>query len=325
MLSGKRTYNRLSAHIFRQFSKPSSVGSWSVAATLSGVQRTLEHLKTINTIEEFDTSLTDEQKSKMKRFLVYRSNPSENGDEPKLMSYYLDLSKTKPMYLDALIKIKDEYDPTLTFRRSCREGVCGSCAMTIEGKHTLACIKEIDKDLSKPVFITPLGHMFVLKDLVVDMTTFFSQYKVIEPYLKRKTPKEDLNKEYYQSKADRMKLDGLYECVLCASCTTSCPSYWWSGDKYLGPAVLMQAYRWIIDSRDEYTKERLDKLSNGKIAESCENIGMCSVTCPKHLNPQKAMQNLLSMLQDYRVEKFENNIPKPTNEQIKAHAEPSIT
>lgn len=170
------------------------------------------------------------------------------------------------MYLDALIKIKNEMDPTLTFRRSCREGVCGSCAMNLDGLHGLACIKQVPDDLNESSIITPLGHMFVLKDLVVDMTNFYSQYQSIQPFLKRTTPKAEGQSEYYQSQEDRYspeihlisrdKLDGLYECVLCASCSTSCPSYWWSPDQYLGPAVLMQAYRWIIDSRDEATDER---------------------------------------------------------------------
>lgn len=189
----------------------------------------------------------------MKRFLIYKYDPENPNDEPKYVSYYIDLKKIPPMYLDALLYVKDNLDSTLAFRRSCREGICGSCAMNCDGLHTLACIKEIDADLTKPALITPLGHMFVLKDLVVDMTNFYSQYKTIQPYLKRKEPKAEGQKEYYQSVEDRKKLDGLYECVLCACCSTSCPSYWWHPDEYLGPAVLMQAYRWVIDSRDQYT------------------------------------------------------------------------
>jgi len=158
------------------------------------------------------------------------------------------------MYLDALLYVKDFLDPTLSFRRSCREGICGSCAMNCDGLHTLACIREIDPDLTKPALITPLGHMFVLKDLVVDMTNFYTQYKTIQPYLKRKDVKKPGDKEYYQSVEDRKKLDGFYECVLCACCSTSCPSYWWHPDEYLGPSVLLQAYRWVIDSRDQYTE-----------------------------------------------------------------------
>ena len=201
------------------------------------------------------------------------------------MSYYVDLNDCGPMYLDALIYIKDKMDNTLSFRRSCREGVCGSCAMNLEGQHKLACIYPINKNLSDPCHITPLGHMFVIKDLVVDMTNFYAQYRSIEPFLKRKTPKKENDKEIYQSEEDRALLDGLYECVLCASCSTSCPSYWWKPDKYLGPAVLMQAYRWVNDSRDEYTDERLEQLSQGLKLDGCENIGICTLTCPKDLNP----------------------------------------
>lgn len=178
------------------------------------------------------------------------------------MSYYVDLKSIAPMYLDAILHIKDHQDSTLSLRRSCREGICGSCAMNCDGIHTLACIKPIDNDLSKPAIITPLGHMFVLKDLVVDMTNFYTQYKMIEPFLQRKNPKTDPTQEYYQSQEDRKLIDGLYECVLCACCSTSCPSYWWHPDRYLGPAVLMQAYRWIVDSRDEYRNERLEKIGN---------------------------------------------------------------
>lgn len=295
---------RLLAHqTLRRFGKAPEPSN-AISMTLKGLERTIEHLKHVNDIREFDPTLTEAEKKTMKRFLIYRTTPSESSDQPHLMSYYVDLSKCNPMYLDALIKIKDEMDSTLTFRRSCREGVCGSCAMQIEGKHTLACIKEINKDVGQPAIITPLSHMFVLKDLVVDMTTFYSQYKSIQPFLKRKTPKENPNLEYYQSEADRAKLDGLYECVLCASCTTGCPSYWWSSEEYLGPAVLMQAYRWIVDSRDEYTDERLDKLSRGITAESCQNIGFCTVTCPKHLDPQSALQNLLRMLAEHRERRY---------------------
>lgn len=282
-------------------------GQNAFTVTKDGVLSAINNVKNINEIHEFDPTLTEEQKQGMKRFLIYRSNPSDPEDQPKFYSYYVDLKKCNPMYLDALIKIKDEYDPSLTFRRSCREGVCGSCAMNIEGIHDLACIKAINKDLSQPVIITPLSHMFVLKDLVVDMTNFYSQYKKIQPFLKRKTAKADPNKEYYQSEEDREKLDGLYECVLCASCSTSCPSYWWHPEKYLGPAVLMQAYRWVIDSRDEYTDERLEFLGEGIQTEACENIGMCTVTCPKHLDPQKSIQNLLSLLKDFHKRKYETN------------------
>ena len=261
----------------------------------------------INYIEEFDKTLTDAKRAELKRFLIYRSNPGDPNDQPKFMSYYINVKDTKKMYLDALFKIKDTQDPTLAFRRSCREGICGSCAMNLNGLHGLACIKEFDDDLTKPAIISPLGHMFVLRDLVVDMTNFYTQYKMIEPYLQRKHVKTDTNKEYYQSKEDRHKLDGLYECVLCACCSTSCPSYWWHPDEYLGPAVLMQAYRWIIDSRDEYTEERLEQLSKGIRLDDCQNIGMCSFTCPKGLDPQTALQNLLRMVKELKNKKVDSD------------------
>ena len=268
--------------------------------TTESVGAAMKGLQDVNHIEEHNPNLTADEKLKMKRFLIYRSDPSYPDDEPRLMSYYIDLNRCAPMYLDALIKIKDEYDSSLSFRRSCREGVCGSCAMSIDGKHTLACLKAIDKDISKSSTITPLGHMFVVKDLVVDMTNFYAQYKTIQPFLKRKTPKKPNEKEYYQSEEDRAKLDGLYECVLCASCSTSCPSYWWHPDKYLGPAVLMQAYRWIVDSRDEYKDERLEYLSTNMKVSECQNIGMCSATCPKDLDPRAALQDLLKMIKEYQ-------------------------
>jgi succinate dehydrogenase (ubiquinone) iron-sulfur subunit len=274
-----------------------------ISQTTSSLKETIGGLKEMNTIIEYTPEYSDEQKKNMKRFLIYRSNPGDPNDKPHYASYYIDLKKTNPMYLDALIKIKEESDPTLTFRRSCREGVCGSCSMNVDGQHRLACICEIDKDLSSPAIITPLGHMFVLKDLVVDMTNFYSQYRSIQPYLKRKNPKKENEKEYYQSEEDRAKLDGLYECVLCASCSTSCPSYWWFPDKYLGPAVLMQAYRWIVDSRDEFTDERLEFLSRDHKADECQNIGICTLTCPKDLNPQKSIQHLLKMIKEYDMRK----------------------
>ena len=297
MLS-KSLYKLLPKSPMRCFSDKSGV-----TATVDSLGATVSGIKNINRIIEFDETLTAEQKKEMKRFLVYRSDPSNEDDEPSLVSYYIDLKKCNPMYLDALIKIKDEYDSSLSFRRSCREGVCGSCAMNIDGKHTLACLKHINKDISEESVITPLGHMFVVKDLVVDMTNFYAQYKTIQPYLLRKNQKTDNDTEYYQSEEDRAKLDGLYECVLCASCSTSCPSYWWHPDRYLGPAVLMQAYRWVVDSRDEFTDERLDFLSKDLKVSECQNIGNCTNTCPKDLNPQEAIQDLLRMIGDYNKRK----------------------
>jgi succinate dehydrogenase (ubiquinone) iron-sulfur subunit len=209
----------------------------------------------------------------------------------------VDLNACGPMVLDALIKIKNEVDPTLTFRRSCREGICGSCAMNIGGINTLACISKIDTNLGKTTNIYPLPHMYVVKDLVPDMANFYEQYRSIQPWLQRKNEKQSGSvQQYLQSVDDRQKLDGLYECILCACCSTSCPSYWWNGDKYLGPAVLMQAYRWIIDSRDEATAERLNKLKDPFSVYRCHTILNCTKTCPKGLNPGKAIAEIKKLL-----------------------------
>lgn len=220
----------------------------------------------------------------------------------------MDIKKFPPMFLDAILYIKNELDPTLSMRRSCREGICGSCAVNCDGLHTLACISGFNRDITKPTVITPLGHMFILKDLVVDMTNFYAQYKLIEPYLKRKTPKPQANKEYPQSPEERAILDGLYECVLCAACSTSCPSYWWHPDRYLGPAILQQAYRWIVDSRDEYTQERIERIAEDVRLDDCQQIGMCSFTCPKGLNPQLSLKNLMDMVKDFRKNRIEQEV-----------------
>lgn len=202
----------------------------------------------------------------------------------------MDLNDCGPMVLDALLKIKNEQDPTLTFRRSCREGICGSCAMNIDGVNTLACLSYIDQvTTSKASKIYPLPHMFVVKDLVPDMSNFYEQYRSIEPWLQPKDDKKLGQGEYLQSKDDRAKLDGMYECILCACCSTACPSYWWNADKYLGPAVLMQAYRWIQDSRDGKKSERLKELDDAFKLYRCHTIMNCSKVCPKHLNPGKAI------------------------------------
>ncbi len=198
------------------------------------------------------------------------------------------------MVLDALIKIKNEIDTTLTFRRSCREGICGSCAMNIDGTNTLACIRGID-EIKGDVAIYPLPHMPVVKDLVPDLTQFYAQYAAIEPWMRTQTPLRS-DQEQLQSKEDRARLDGLYECVLCACCSTSCPSYWWNSDRYLGPAILLQAYRWIVDSRDEYTGERLDALEDPFRLYRCHTIMNCTKTCPKHLNPAKAIAEVKKLL-----------------------------
>merc|ERR1712227_799428 len=202
------------------------------------------------------------------------------------------------MVLDALIKIKNDIDPTLTFRRSCREGICGSCSMNIDGVNNLACLAAINLDTNKETKIWPLPHMYVVKDLVPDMSNFYAQYRSIEPYLKKKGVKQaDMGKEsYLMSVEDRAKLDGLYECILCACCSTSCPSYWWNSDKYLGPAVLMQAYRWMIDSRDDKIGERLDKLRDPFSVYRCHTIMNCTKTCPKGLNPGRAIAEIKKLL-----------------------------
>lgn len=238
------------------------------------------------------------EKNNIVHFKIYRWDPEKN-QKPYLSTYPVNLNECGPMVLDALIKIKNEQDSTLTFRRSCREGICGSCAMNIEGTNTLACIHEINKKESS-IKIYPLPHMYIVKDLVPDLTNFYAQYKSVEPWLKRKsTDAED--KEIYQSKEDRVKLDELYECILCACCSTSCPSYWWHSEKYLGPAILLQSYRWIIDSRDEYTTERLRALEDPFKLYRCHTIMNCSKTCPKHLNPGKAIAKIKKQIHDYNV------------------------
>jgi len=226
---------------------------------------------------------------RIKTFQIYRWDP-DLPDKPRMQSYPVDLNACGPMVLDALLKIKNELDSTLTFRRSCREGICGSCAMNIDGGNGLACLNYIDSEVSKPTKIYPLPHMYVVKDLVPDMNNFYDQYKSIEPWLQSKQADSgDRSKEHIQSKEDRKKLDGMYECILCACCSTSCPSYWWNADKYLGPAVLMQAYRWISDSRDEKTAERLEQMKDPFKMYRCHTIMNCSKTCPKGLNPGKAI------------------------------------
>ncbi|KAM7509222.1 hypothetical protein LguiA_019675 [Lonicera macranthoides] len=230
---------------------------------------------------------TAKSTTNLKTFQIYRWSPN-NPTKPELKNYEIDLKDCGPMVLDALIKIKNEIDPTLTFRRSCREGICGSCAMNIDGCNGLACLTKIESGGDST--ITPLPHMFVIKDLVVDMTNFYNQYKSIEPWLKRKTKGE--GKEILQSKKDRAKLDGMYECILCACCSTSCPSYWWNPESYLGPAALLHANRWIMDSRDEYTKERLDAICDEFKLYRCHTILNCARACPKGLNPGKQINNI---------------------------------
>lgn len=229
----------------------------------------------------------------VRSFKIYRWSPDDEKN-PHTDTYDIDMDNCGPMVLDALIKIKNEIDPTLTFRRSCREGICGSCAMNIDGTNTLACTKGVD-ECKGDVAVYPLPHMSVVKDLVPDMTHFYAQYASVEPWLKTKTP-VSLAAERLQSKEDREKLDGLYECILCACCSTSCPSYWWNSDKYLGPAILLQSYRWLADSRDEATGERLDSLEDPFKLYRCHTIMNCTNTCPKGLNPGKAIGEIKKMI-----------------------------
>ena len=228
----------------------------------------------------------------LKTFKIYRWD-GDTGENPRVDTFEVDLDNCGPMVLDALIKIKNEIDSTVTFRRSCREGVCGSCAMNIDGTNSLACTKYIS-DVGGAVKIYPLPHMPVVKDLVPDLSTAYAQLASIEPWMKNQSPAPA--RERLQSPEERRKLDGLYECILCFCCSTSCPSYWWNGDRYLGPAILLQAYRWIIDSRDEDTGERLDQLEDPFRLYRCHTIMNCTKTCPKGLNPAGAIGEIKKLM-----------------------------
>merc|ERR1711862_629201 len=220
-----------------------------------------------------------------------------------------------PMILDALIKIKDQVDTTLAFRRSCREGICGSCAMNISGKNGLACLLYIEPS-PKPIEVQPLPHSYILKDLIPDMTNFYNQYKSIEPWLKRKEPKEAGQAEYFQSKEDRALLDGMYECILCACCMTSCPSYWWNPEFYLGPAVLMQAYRWVADSRDQYTNERLAWVNDTMRLYRCHGIMNCTNCCPKGLDPAKSIVQLKKFVSEQYTPEWEHKVAEEMKQNV---------
>jgi len=235
--------------------------------------------------------------SKLTEFHIYRWSPDDDQN-PRLDTYYVDRNSCGPMILDGLLYIKNHVDPTLTLRRSCREGICGSCAMNIDGSNTLACITGMD-EVKHPIKIYPLPSMPVVKDLVPDLNRFYAQHRSIEPWLQTVSPVPE--KEWLQSHEDRQKLDGLYECILCACCQTSCPSYWWNGDRYLGPAVLLQAYRWIADSRDEAKGERLDNLEDPFRLYRCHTIMNCAQTCPKGLNPAKAIAEIKKLMIERRV------------------------
>jgi len=242
------------------------------------------------TIQQGTPAPSSPKKPLIKKFAIYRWDPENPSVKPRMQTYEIDLNDCGPMVLDALLKIKNEMDPTLTFRRSCREGICGSCSMNIHGGNTLACTSKIERD-TNTLKIYPLPHMYVIKDLVPDMSQFYAQYRSIEPWLKQKNPPNE-HRENLQTKEDREKLDGLYECILCACCSTSCPSYWWNSDKYLGPAVLMQAYRWMADSRDGFGKERREQLKDPFSLYRCHTIMNCAKTCPKGLNPGKAIAQI---------------------------------
>jgi succinate dehydrogenase / fumarate reductase iron-sulfur subunit len=224
-----------------------------------------------------------------KKVVVYRYDP-EGEENPRYDTFEIDRDQCGPMVLDALIHIKETYDATLTFRRSCREGVCGSCAMNVDGVNTLACIKHMDDCASGDLHIHPLPHMPVIKDLVPDLTHAYKQYASIQPWVK--TSHKNPHKEHIQSLAEREKLDGLWECVLCFCCSTSCPSYWWNGDAYLGPATLLQSYRFIADSRDEEKSARLKEMNDSMKLYRCHTIMNCTSTCPKGLNPAKAIAQI---------------------------------
>jgi succinate dehydrogenase / fumarate reductase, iron-sulfur subunit len=230
---------------------------------------------------------------RVKSFRIYRWDPAKQAN-PAMDTFDIDLDHCGPMVLDALVKINDEIDPTLAFRRSCREGVCGSCAMNIDGINHLACLTPIDSLKKGTSRITPLPHMRVLKDLVPDLTGLYAQYALIEPWLQTDQPPPD--RERRQSPEERAKIDGFWECILCFCCSTSCPSYWWNQDRYLGPAILLQSYRWLVDSRDQRTGERLDRLEDPFRLYRCHTIMNCTESCPKDLNPARAISNTKRMI-----------------------------
>lgn len=230
--------------------------------------------------------------SRIKTFAIYRYNP-DSSENPSIDQFDVDLDDCGPMVLDALIWIKNNVDPTLAFRRSCREGVCGSCAMNIDGVNWLACTRFISDTTNLPT-VYPLPGLQVIKDLVGDLTHLYRQYESVQPWLQSESPEPD--KERLQSIEERQELDGLYECILCFCCSSGCPSYWWNGDKFLGPAALLQALRWLKDSRDEAARERLDQLDDPFRLYRCHTILNCTRTCPKGLNPGKAIAEIKKMV-----------------------------
>ena len=225
------------------------------------------------------------------RFSIYRFDP-ESGQKPAMQEFELDILSEGKMLLDALLAIKD-IDPTLSLRRSCREGVCGSDAMNINGRNGLACVTPL-AELTQPITLRPLPGLPVIRDLIVDLTQFYQQYRSIEPYLINHDPEPEI--ERLQSPTQRAELDGLYECILCACCSTACPSFWWNPDKFVGPAGLLQAYRFIADSRDQATNARLDNLEDPYRLFRCHSIMNCVDVCPKGLNPTAAIGSIKSLL-----------------------------
>jgi len=280
--------------LLKSFASTSAVVCQSVLPRTSAVVATRSFRSTAAANLKLEPE-ANVQGKRIKYFQIYRWDPDQSS-RPTVATYPVDMNNCGPMVLDALIKIKNEQDSSLAFRRSCREGICGSCAMNIDGANTLACLARIDPNTAKTK-IYPLPHMYVIKDLIPDMTNFYAQYKTIEPWLQKDADKEGgaaavAESENKQSKKDREVLDGMYECILCACCSTSCPSYWWNSEKYLGPAVLMQAYRWIADSRDESTKKRIEQLDDSYKLYRCHTIMNCTKTCPKGLNPGLAIARI---------------------------------
>ena len=261
------------------------------------VQFTLPKNSTISSGKEWPKPAGAAQDN-LREYKIYRWHP-DDGKNPSIDTYYVDTADCGPMILDGLIWIKNNIDPTLTFRRSCREGVCGSCAMNIDGQNTLACTRAMDEVDAGAIKINPLPHQPVVKDLVPDLTNFYAQYASIEPWLHTTTATPQ--KEWRQSPEDRAKLDGLYECILCACCSTSCPSYWWNSDRFLGPAALLAADRWVKDSRDEATGDRLDNLEDPFRLYRCHTIMNCAKACPKGLNPSEAIADLKMKLVERQV------------------------
>ena len=246
----------------------------------------------MSAVADSRTGAVPAQTSRVVRFSIYRYDPDKDA-RPYMQQLEVELLPTDKMLLDALMRIKSSVDDSLSYRRSCREGVCGSDAMNINGKNGLACITNL-RDLKEPIVLRPLPGLPVVRDLIVDMTQFFGQYHSIRPYLINDTPPPE--RERLQSPEQREELDGLYECILCASCSTSCPSFWWNPDKFVGPAGLLQAYRFIADSRDLATGDRLDDLEDPYRLFRCHTIMNCVDVCPKGLNPTRAIGKIKDLM-----------------------------